>query len=168
MYSKSLTQGDCSRMSAGSGNRTSAPVQALDHKSNSLPLRHCALLWKIQFCKAIFSFNTDIFKNITIKSSIYCYKKVVRRSGLGVVSWTCDPVLTLGQRQWQIISITRGQRPNESKKAVIIDMMWNSLQDIIYEQFFGFLPILVKVFLHSFWKIWPWPLTLTKVTVIGT
>ena len=42
MYSKSLTQGDCSRMSAGSGNRTSAPVQALDHKSNSLPLRHCA------------------------------------------------------------------------------------------------------------------------------
>ena len=44
MYSKSLTQGDCSRMSAGSGNRTSAPVQALDHKSNSLPLRHCAWL----------------------------------------------------------------------------------------------------------------------------
>ena len=41
MYSKSLTQGDCSRMSAGSGNRTSAPVQALDHKSNSLPLGHC-------------------------------------------------------------------------------------------------------------------------------
>ena len=42
MYSKSLTQGHCSRMNTGSENRTSAPVQALDHKSNSLPLRHCA------------------------------------------------------------------------------------------------------------------------------
>ena len=45
LRSKSLTQGDCSRMSAGSGNRTSAPVQALDHKSNSLPLGHCA--WRM-------------------------------------------------------------------------------------------------------------------------
>ena len=42
MYSKSLTKGDCSRMSAGSGNQTSAPVQALNQKSNSLPLGHCA------------------------------------------------------------------------------------------------------------------------------
>ena len=50
MYSKSLTQGDCSRMSAGSGNRTSAPVQALDHKSNSLPLRHCAWLYLFALC----------------------------------------------------------------------------------------------------------------------
>ena len=38
MHSKSLTQGDCSRMSAGGGNRTYALVQALDYKSNSLPL----------------------------------------------------------------------------------------------------------------------------------
>ena len=39
MYSKSLTQGN-----AGSGNCTSAPVQALDHKSNSLPLCYRACL----------------------------------------------------------------------------------------------------------------------------
>ena len=37
MYSKSITQGDCSRINA-SGYRIFAPVQALNHKSNSLPL----------------------------------------------------------------------------------------------------------------------------------
>ena len=36
-------------MSAGSGNRTSAPVQALDHKSNSLPLGYRACTFSIQF-----------------------------------------------------------------------------------------------------------------------
>ena len=36
-----MPQGDCSRMSISSGNRTSASVQALDHKSHSLPLGHC-------------------------------------------------------------------------------------------------------------------------------
>ena len=38
MYIKSRTQGDCSRINTGSGNGTSALVQALDHKANSLPL----------------------------------------------------------------------------------------------------------------------------------
>ena len=38
MYSWSLTQRDCNRINVSSGNRTSAPVQALDHKSNSIPL----------------------------------------------------------------------------------------------------------------------------------
>ena len=33
-------------MSARSGNRTSAPVQALDHKSDSLPRGHCVWLIK--------------------------------------------------------------------------------------------------------------------------
>ena len=38
IYSKSLTQEDCSIINADSGNQTSAPVQALDQKFNSLPL----------------------------------------------------------------------------------------------------------------------------------
>ena len=38
---KSLTQRHCSRINAGSWNKTSAPVQALDHKSNSLHLGYC-------------------------------------------------------------------------------------------------------------------------------
>ena len=38
IYSKSFSQGDCSRINAGSGNRTSAPVDASDHKSNLVPL----------------------------------------------------------------------------------------------------------------------------------
>ena len=42
IYSKSLTQGDCSRINAWSGNQTSAPVQALDQESNSLPLGYRA------------------------------------------------------------------------------------------------------------------------------
>ena len=46
MYSKSLTQGDCSRINAGSGDWTSAPVQALDHNSNSLPLDYCGCVLK--------------------------------------------------------------------------------------------------------------------------
>ena len=48
MYSKSLTQGDCSRMSAGSGNWTSAPV--LDHCDSQVQLttpRPLRLTWKI-------------------------------------------------------------------------------------------------------------------------
>ena len=36
------TQGDCSWIDARSENRTSVPVQALDHKSNSLPLGYRA------------------------------------------------------------------------------------------------------------------------------
>ena len=43
--SKSLTQGDCSRINVGSGNRTFAQVQATDHKSNSLTLGYCAWLF---------------------------------------------------------------------------------------------------------------------------
>ena len=39
IYSISITQGDCSRINAGSGNRTSVPVPAQDHKSNSLQNR---------------------------------------------------------------------------------------------------------------------------------
>ena len=51
MYSKFITLGDCSRLSAGSGNRTSAPVQALDHKSNSLPLGYRAcIIWNSKDC----------------------------------------------------------------------------------------------------------------------
>ena len=42
MYNSSLTQGDSSRINALSGNRTSAPVQALDNKSNLLPLGYRA------------------------------------------------------------------------------------------------------------------------------
>ena len=37
----SLTQEDCSRKSARSGNRPSGPVKALDHKLISLPLGYC-------------------------------------------------------------------------------------------------------------------------------
>ena len=51
MNSKSLTQGGCSRINVGSGNRTSAPVQALDHKSNSIPLGYHTLM--------IHSFNNE-------------------------------------------------------------------------------------------------------------
>ena len=42
MYSLSLTQGNCSSKSPSSGNRTSDPVQALDHMSNLLPLGYFA------------------------------------------------------------------------------------------------------------------------------
>ena len=38
MYCKSHTQGDCSRINAKIGSQIYAPVQALDHESNSLPL----------------------------------------------------------------------------------------------------------------------------------
>ena len=42
---KFLTQGDCSRINAGNGNQTSAPAQALDHESNSLPVGYRAWLY---------------------------------------------------------------------------------------------------------------------------
>ena len=56
-------------------------------------------------------------------------------------------------RHHQVDFYTRGQRPNVSQKAVIIDTMWNSLRDN-YEHFFGFFP--------NLGEIWPW------VKVIGT
>ena len=44
------------------------------------------------------NFTPCAFINQRFSLSIYTVIKLVRRSGLGVVSWTCDPVLALGQR----------------------------------------------------------------------
>ena len=51
-------------MSAGSGNRISAPMQALDHKSNSLPLSHCARHYCFIFLLSFFS-DDAYFKKMT-------------------------------------------------------------------------------------------------------
>ena len=57
MYSKPFTLGDCCRINAGSGNRTSALVQALDRKSNSLPFGyrawHPTLSWSVVFVQEL-------------------------------------------------------------------------------------------------------------------
>ena len=89
MYRKSLIQGDCSRMSTGSGNRTSAPVQALDHKSNSLPLDHCA--WPIAYKRSkILLLESELFP---VKICLdYCDISLsVSLSGI----WLGDDVMTL-------------------------------------------------------------------------
>ena len=63
MYSKFLTQGDCIRINAGSWNQTSAPVQALDHKSNSLPRGYRAWLqFKFVWIWQKWNFNRSILE----------------------------------------------------------------------------------------------------------
>ena len=109
MYSKSLTQGDCSRMSAGSGNRTSVPVQALDHKSNSLPLGHCA--WR-QFYSFALRYVISIYKKFKWNKSIMFAYLCICRSVLSswyrylqLLAWhPCqrNSIWTLSLFQWYI------------------------------------------------------------------
>ena len=55
-----LIQGDCSKINAGSENRTSAPEQALDHKSKSLPLGYHACILKYLLSGFFFYYTIEI------------------------------------------------------------------------------------------------------------
>ena len=76
-----LTQGDCSRFNARSGNQTFAPVQALDYKSNMLSLTNTPGVSLNMF--------VHLFRHVKIENVRHWYKVPSILLFLGHLNLTC-------------------------------------------------------------------------------